>query len=475
MKKIRGSMKRWRGLVAGLSILAGLWVAGEGRLLPSLAISAPPASPAISSDDACDLPMSPGQGSAGAVTIPVRLIRNPATDLAEGSSAAAPAAPGPAANVMGGDIVPCRSIEDPYPILHSVAVDAQNNMVVMSDSNRGTLLFYNRTSGSTAERMTESVWQVSGPATGMMFVAGVAVDPARREAYTVDNDIGNRMMVFSYGEQGNAKPERVLFVPHGSWGISLNQRRDEIAISVEHINTIVIYRREASGAEAPLRVISGIHTGLADPHGVFWDEAHDEIFVTNHGNWAPMAAGLWGIYSTHLGAMAKHSIWAPASNTANRSMGGHFYPPSIRVFPGAAKGDVSPLHVISGPRTGLNWPMGIAVDAIHNEIAVANYGNNSILIFRRTDHGNVAPVRVIHGNLTGIAGPMGVAIDVKNDELWVTNAATHSALVFSRTAEGNVAPKRVLRNAPPGAPVVGFGNPGALAYDSKRDELLVPN
>ena len=38
-----------------------------------------------------------------------------------------------------------------------------------------------------------------------------------------------------------------------------------------------------------------------------------------------------------------------------------------------------------------------------------------------------------------------------------------------------VAPKRLVRNALPGTPAVGFGNPGAVAYDSKRDQILVPN
>jgi len=57
----------------------------------------------------------------------------------------------------------------------------------------------------------------------------------------------------------------------------------------------------------------------------------------------------------------------------------------------------------------------------------------------------------------------------------VTNYREHTALAFARTAEGNVAPKRVLRNALPGTAAVGFGNPGAVAYDSKRDQILVPN
>jgi DNA-binding beta-propeller fold protein YncE len=133
------------------------------------------------------------------------------------------------------------------------------------------------------------------------------------------------------------------------------------------------------------------------------------------------------------------------------------------------------MRTVQGTQTQLNWPMGMSLDTVHDEIAVANYGDNSILIFHRTDNGNVAPVRLLRGNRTGILGPMGVAFDTKNDELWVANYRDHSAVVFSRAASGNASPKRTIRDAPPGSPAVGFGNPGAIAYDTKREELLVPN
>ncbi len=355
----------------------------------------------------------------------------------------------------GGDIVPIRAISDPYPSLHSVAVDATNNFVVMSDSNRGNLLFYPRTSGSLPPAVTAPERQLRGPATGMMFIAGVALDPTHQEVFTVDNDIGDRMLVFPYGVEGNSKPRRVLFVPHGSWGLSLDPDRDEIAVSVEHINTVVVYRREASGAEAPLRVIHGPDTGLADPHGVAVDPRNHDIVVANHGNWAPLTR-------------------AEASQ-GGTLQGGHFQPPSITVYENKASGNTRPARTIEGARTELNWPMGITVDPVHNELAVASYGNNSILIFRATDTGDVAPIRVIHGDRAGVLGPMGVAIDAQNDELWVTNYRDHSAVVFARTADGNVAPRRIVRNAPVGTAAVGFGNPGAVAYDSKRDDILVPN
>ena len=119
--------------------------------------------------------------------------------------------------------------------------------------------------------------------------------------------------------------------------------------------------------------------------------------------------------------------------------------------------------------------MSLDVDVQHGEIAVANNGDSSIRVFRRTASGNAAPIRVIKGLHTGIRGPMGVAFDVKHDEMWVANYGDHTALVFARTATGDAVPTRVLRNAPAGSPTVGFGNPGAVAYDSKRDEILVPN
>jgi len=356
----------------------------------------------------------------------------------------------------GGDIVPVRSVADPYPSLHSITVDPDNDKVLMSDSNRGGLLVYDRAAGTVpgSDAVSEPVTQVRGPATGMMFVAGVASDSRKRELFAVNNDIGDRMEVFPYDAEGNVKPKRILFVPHGSWGVALNRSREEVAITVEHANTVVVYRRDATLGDAPLRVLHGSNTRLQDPHGIIFDEAHDEISVANHGNWAPLTR---------------------AESLEGEVKGGKFELPSITTYPGEANKDQPPTRKIQGNHTQLNWPMGITLDSVHDEIAVASYGNNSILIFRRDAQGDVTPIRTIDGSRTGIAGPMGVSIDAKNDEIWVTNYRDHSAAVFARTAKGNVAPKRVLRNAPSGAPAVGFGNPGAVAYDSKRDQILVPN
>ena len=119
--------------------------------------------------------------------------------------------------------------------------------------------------------------------------------------------------------------------------------------------------------------------------------------------------------------------------------------------------------------------MAIAMDLEHDEVFVANNGDNSILVFSRSADGNVAPLRAIHGARTGLDMPIGIALDPKSGEIWVTNSNSHTALVFARDASGDAAPKRMVRNAPADAPAVGFTNPMALGYDTKRNEILVPN
>ncbi len=376
-----------------------------------------------------------------------------------------PSAPGPRTETdpvtsIGGDLPPVRFVMDPYPTFNGIAVDVQNSRVVMSDENRKSVLTYDRESGSNSADITPPQRQIIGPQTEIGYSSGVELDPARRELYAVNNDIEDRIVVFDYDAQGDLKPKRRLYVPHQAWGISLNPLQDQIAISVQQLSMVAVYRREATGLEAPLRIIKGPHTGIADAHGVRWDAVHHEIAVANHGN---------------SSVITPYSAYDPTSPNAAMSIGGHFLPPSLTVFADSASGDAKPVRTIQGQRTKLNWPMGIDIDTTHNEIAVANNGDNSVLVFHRTAEGDVTPARVIRGARTGISSPMGVAIDATNDELWVANYGDHTALAFSRTANGDAAPKRIIRNAPAGTPTGGFGNPYAVAYDSKRDELLVPN
>ena len=363
-------------------------------------------------------------------------------------------------NVIGGVIPPIRSVSDPFPTFDGIALDTENNRVIFSDENRHSLLVYERTAGGSSNDVTEPVTWIFGPKTQLGYIAGVEVDPKRKEFYTVNNDSGDRMTVFTYDDLGNVQPRRSLILPHQSWDVSLASERDEIAVTVQQSNAISLFKRTARGTDRPIRTIRGLATELEDPHGLFFDEKHNELIVANHGNWTQIRP---------------YSPYDPLVTDVGEYKSGAFHPSAITFHDADANGDVPPIRTIEGDLTGLNWPMGIDVDLIHDEVAVANYGDSSIRVFRRTDKGSVQPVRVIRGALTQIVGPVSVAIDTKNEELWVANYGDHTAVVFSRTASGNVRPKRTIRNAPKDTPTCGFTNASAAAYDSKRDEILVPN
>jgi DNA-binding beta-propeller fold protein YncE len=115
------------------------------------------------------------------------------------------------------------------------------------------------------------------------------------------------------------------------------------------------------------------------------------------------------------------------------------------------------------------------VDPDRGELYVANDVGQSILVFRSADKGDVAPSRVLKGSQTGLSYPVGVFVDTKNQELWVANLGNSSATVYPLAAAGNAAPVRTIRSAPRGKVSLRFGKTQAVVYDSKRDELLVPN
>ncbi|MCS7117947.1 MAG: hypothetical protein NZ957_04075 [Thaumarchaeota archaeon] len=361
-----------------------------------------------------------------------------------------------------GDIRSARVIFDPYPINNGIAVDPDNDLVVVSDVNKKGLLMFDRTAGSVSDDavIKPKRYIIGGLENYLGFVAGVSVDPKRGEIYVVNNDIEDCMSVFDYEDDGAVLPKRVMMVPHRAWGVSVGE--NEVAISVQTFG-VVVFPKEGQGCPAPTRSILGINSGMADPHGIFMDEVHGEIIVANHGNWNQEGARYGMESSTEIG-------WE-----VRMEYGGRYLMPSITVHPVSANGDVPPTRTISGRSTGLNWPMGLHLDRGSDEIVVANNGDDSVVFFKRNDNGDVAPHRVIRGEKTGLRRPVSVFVDEQNDELWVANFGDYSVLVFERDVEGNVQPKRVIRTAPKGTPMIGFTNPMAATYDSKRKEWVIAN
>ncbi len=117
----------------------------------------------------------------------------------------------------------------------------------------------------------------------------------------------------------------------------------------------------------------------------------------------------------------------------------------------------------------------MAMHEERQELFVANDADDSILVFRAGDKGNAAPIRTIKGPNTGIKYPPGIALDMKNEEIVIASMGTHSVLFFPLTANGDVKPLRIIRGGPADQLALNIGNPGAVGYDTKRRQILVPN
>ncbi len=346
------------------------------------------------------------------------------------------------------DRMPRRTIEDDRATFSAIAVDPGRGEVVLQDEDLFQILIYNRMDNTPPQAaMTEPKRWIGGLKTKVEFNCGLYVDPKSGDIYSVANDTVDTMTVFSRQAEGNVAPDRELETPHGTYGIAVDEVHQELYLTVQHQNSIVIYRKMAEGDEKPLREIRGVKTHLEDPHGIAVDTRRDLILVANHGNY--------------------RNRRVPGSGT--------FGPPSISVYARTANGDVAPLAVIKGSKTQLNWPAALAVDPGRGEVYVANDSGDSVLVFKVTDNGNVAPSRVIKGPRSTLKNPTGVSLDLENNELWVANFGTHAATVFALDADGDARPLRTIRSAPRGKEALGIGNPGAVAYDPKREELLVPN
>lgn len=372
---------------------------------------------------------------------------------------------------------PVRSIHDPYSAYSSVAVDPANNEVVMTDENLFSILAYDRMANTPPKAtMTEPKRSIGGLNTKIEFQCGLYIDPTNGDIFAVNNDTVDRLVIFSRQARGNVPPDRQLHTPHGTFGIAVDETAQELYLTVQHDSAIVVFPKLAKDEAAPVRLIQGDKTRLADPHGMALDTKNNLLYVTNHGSVHQVRAPEAKRENSDRGAgrLSGKANW-PLSLDDAVPGSGKLSGPSVTVYPKNATGDAAPLRVIAGPKTQLDWPTGVAVNSETGEIYIANDGGDSILVFGPNADGDVAPSRLIKGPKSLIKNPTGVFFDAKNQELWSTNFGNHTATVYKPDASGDAKPLRVIRSAPIGKPVPSLGNPHPITYDSKREEILVPN
>jgi 6-phosphogluconolactonase (cycloisomerase 2 family) len=343
-----------------------------------------------------------------------------------------------------------RTIRDMHPTYSAIAVDVNSDEVILQDNNLWSYRVFNRLDNTPpGVELTQPKRLVQGDKTALQFNNGLYVDPKNGDIYSVESDTGDKMVVFPREANGDVPPKRILNTAHRVYNIGVDEDKQELFITVEFPMEILVYRKDATGMDQPLRRIQGDHTGLEAPHGIAVDSKNRLLYVNN-----------WGHYANFRVAGT-----------------GKFNPPSIKVYALDASGDTPPLRVITGDKTQLNWPAAMKLNPDTGDLYVANDIGHSILVFSKaaTAQGNVAPVRVLKGPKTLLRNPTGVFLDTKNKELWVSNLGNASATVYPLMANGDVAPLRIIRSAPEGKKSLNFGRTAAVAYDRNREQLLVPN
>lgn len=191
--------------------------------------------------------------------------------------------------------------------------------------------------------------------------------------------------VYAAGSKENVAPIRTIKKINGfQGGISVDSVGQTYVTNSQECFTlygglcwgntaVLVYAPGADGHAAPSWTIGGSNTGLISPEGIAVDDA-ENVYVTDNAFELPR-------YSVYVYAAGEH-------------------------------GNVAPVQVISGSKTGLNGPSSVAVDAGHN-IYVVNSGpsvGGSVTVYAAGATGNVAPIQTIEGSKTGLSLPFGIAI-----------------------------------------------------------------
>ena len=397
-----------------------------------------------------------------------------------GEQVAPPSPPADPATQL--DRAPLRYIKDPYPAWSAIAIHPETGMLVATDENLHRVVEYDRLDNTPeGVEATEPRRVIGGVNTHTEMMCGVYIDPKTLEVYVTQNDTVNWLPVFSREARGNVEPDRRLATPHRTFGVTADELRQELYVTIQSPAAVIVYPKTAEGDSEPLRFLEGDATLLADPHGIAVDTMNDLIVVANHGNrgfyGGPAVsswAGTWQEWIARNGFPVQTGLRSlPRSH--DRDLGGRFELPSINIYQRGVSGNTPPLRVIQGPRTRLNWPSHVGLHEERGEIFVANDADDSILVFRLSDDGDVAPTRLIRGPQTGLSNPTGVAVDRVNNEVWASSMGNYKLTAYPITADGDVAPLRTIRGGPDGLTGQMIGNPGAVGYDTKRQEILVPN
>ncbi len=335
-------------------------------------------------------------------------------------------------------------------------------------------------------------WAVAALLVG---VIGIAVSAAAGTKYpTIFVANGYDVTAYPARSTGDVAPIALTTDTAAPNGVATDSS-GRIYVTNGATNTVTVYAADANGNVPPIAVIGGSKTRLANPNGIALD-ASGKIYVLNSMNYSngsitvypPLDAGTGILNEAPIAVIAGSKTRLDNAAGITLDSKGNIYVANglrvrvrpdqsydsgrLTVYRAESNGNVAPIATISGHRTGLAYPVGIALDSGGN-IYVANYYtantrsdlkyDSSITVYPAGSNGNAPPSAVIAGDNTGLSYPQGIALD-SSGNLYAEgygNGVGYSVNVYPEGSNGNVSPSASIAGAD-----TGMDGPFAIALDS---------
>jgi len=222
----------------------------------------------------------------------------------------------------------------------------------------------------------------------------IRYDATEDEIY-VANPFAQALLAFRGGADGQEPPIRVIQGPSTQLRRADRLELDTVnrEIVVPEGDRILVFPMGRGGDVAPLRVLTGSQTRLRSTSTVVVDPIHNlmvhssgsAIIIHNRtdvGNTKPRAV-IEGP-KTEIVKINQMQLYAPKGWIVATMPGGDGAEPEgvfVGIWSVKDNGDVAPRWKIAGPESQLKRPRGVAVNAIHKEIYVADMRLNSVLTY----------------------------------------------------------------------------------------------